>query len=260
MATPFHQEELRDWFFSGMTLGENVEIPIFTHGSGPFEEYEFDGFLRGFGIQIIGPSEDLEVLVVGREDWDSDKIQEVIEARRGKQLRIYSQEMFLALLASGNDPLDSPNIATVFGEEHPALQYIQDWGFDWPNAKQPVVFGSSGAIEADDWKIESFLKFMGYTAGAKGRDRNARRAALRMAFLENPSYVPDAQYLRVWGEPESATRLRKIAERLEININLRIDVPKMREAVSHWREDLAWLKAEFYDGRYTFPWPSPTVR
>ena len=259
MPNPFEHQEIRDWWFSAVAPSGVIEDEIYTHGSGPFEEYEFDAFLRQFGIRIVEPSTDLTTLVIGQKEWDSEVLSEIIEARRGQHLLVYSQEMLLALLSTGKDPLDSPRIARAFGEGHPVLKYIQDWGFDWPNAKSTFVPGASGDVETVDWEGESLLKLMGYTAGAKGRDQGMRREILRRAFLENPPSVSDTQYLNQWAEPGSGTRLYKMAERITLNINLQTPKPQLQEAVRHWREDLAWLRSEFYDGKHTFHWPYPNV-
>jgi hypothetical protein len=70
--------------------------------------------LWNWGIKALPPSSDLNILVIGREDWDKEHLNGVIEARRGKELRVYSQEMFPAYIAGGNDPLKSPRVAEIF--------------------------------------------------------------------------------------------------------------------------------------------------
>ena len=257
MSNPFQQPELRDWFFEELVTTGRFPNGVGTMGSGPFEETEFDNFLCKFEIQARLPSPNLNTLVVGREDWDVN-LNDVIEARRGKELRVYSQEMFLAYIATSKDPLDSPEVAEIFGDGHPALEYIRDWGFDWPTTRLVPARHYVGSTATPEWGKESFLKIMGYTVGAKGRDVQRRRNVLCKTFTGELPVIADAKYRAEWGPPRSGTRLQKIAERISIDILLH-RAQGHREAVNHWIVDLAWLKSEYYDGRHTFTWPDIIV-
>ena len=231
---------------------------VSTLGSCPLDEDELDDFLLRLGIKVSAPSPDLNILVVGREEWD-DGLNHAIEARRGKELPVYSQEMFLSYIRMGNDPLESREVAEMFGVGHPALEYIRDWGFEWPTTRLVPAISGFGVPATGDWQPESFLKLMGYTVGAKGRNLQKRRNTLHKAFVENLPRRADSNYVEQWGLPKSATRLQKIAERISINITLGSARGNRQEAVGHWLEDLKWLKKEYYDGRHTFRWPSPMV-
>ena len=184
MASPFQHPELRDWFFDGIDPTGMFPNGVSTTESCPFDEVEYDSFLGELGIKALPPSSDLNILVMGREEWDEEHLNGVIEARRGKELRVYSQEMFLAYIAGGNDPLESPRVAEIFGEGHPALEHIREWGFDWPATRLVPALSSPGITATGEWKEESFLKIMGYTAGTKGRDQSKRRSALHKTFVE----------------------------------------------------------------------------
>ena len=199
MVSPFQHPELRAWFFDGIDPTGMFPNGVSTTGSCPFDEYEYDSFLAELGIEALSPSFDLNILVIGREDWEEEHLNGVIEARRGKELRVYSQEMFLAYIAGGNDPLESPRVAEIFGEGHPALEHIKEWGFDWPTTRLVPTFSSPGITATGEWKEESFLKIMGYTAGAKGRDCSKRRSALHKAFVEELPEMSDANYVAEWG-------------------------------------------------------------
>jgi hypothetical protein len=63
-----------------------------------------------------------------------------------------------------------------------------------------------------------------------------------------------------WSEPETAVRLKKIADSLAAfaRNGRRNEKQDMSEAVNHWVTDLAWLKTEYYDGHYDsrFAWPN----
>ena len=258
MANPFQNWELRDWFFLDSKLPQGLPGEVITAGSDPFEEAEFDGFLRELGFELFPmPSPELDILIVGTQDWDEQSLHGQIESRRGEQLRVYSQEMFLSLLATGKDPLEDAAVAEAFGEGHPALEFIQEWGFDWPKTRIVPVSHSPTLDDPSGWQEQSLLVFMGYRAGAKGRNRQTRRNCLRRAFTEELPLGWDAANRDEWGAPNSGTRLYKIAERISLNIPLH-SAQGNHEAVGHWTEDLAWLKTKYYDGRYTFPWPSIT--
>lgn len=253
MSNPFQHPELRNWFFRGVRSGLVIPSEVCTHGSTPFQESEFDRFLASFGISGQAWSPELNVLVVGREGWEAEYLNEAAEDRRGKELRVYSQEMFLAFMG-GMDPLEQSQIALIFGEGHPALEHIRDWGFDWPTTRV-VPYPSGLAVPAQEgWKKESLLKLMGYTAGAGGKNVVVRRMALMKAFTANLSDKADPEYVAEWGQPQSGQRLYKIVERIALNITLHAPQGH-REAVSQWVDDLSWLKSKYYDERHTFRWP-----
>ena len=166
--------------------------------------------------------------------------------------------MLLGLLGTGYDPLDDPVVAEYFGKGHPALEYIRDWGFDWPNTR--VVPITTGSTVTTGLRERCPLKILGYTAGANGRSQQDRRYALSRAFCAN--FHSDSrlrEFMPEWGEPQSGKRLQKIAVRISMNVDPLSAGGRRPEAVRHWREDLQWLKATFYDGKHTFSWPSTNV-
>ncbi len=72
MNSPFNGNILRDWFinhFELMDIGINSVISL---GSGPFEESEFDEFLNLNGITSYNPHENIEMVIVGTDNWDED--------------------------------------------------------------------------------------------------------------------------------------------------------------------------------------------
>ena len=100
---------------------------IMTMGSGPFKESWFDSLLKRLGIMVFGPSNDIEILVLGREDWRKEQIHEILDGRSGLHLRAYSQEMFLAYLISGADPLsEDEEIVRQLAGDHPGLSFLED--------------------------------------------------------------------------------------------------------------------------------------
>ena len=256
--TPFEHPKLRDWFFQNVDASGLFPLGVATLGSGPFNEDDFDIFLGRLGIEVYATLPYLNVLVVGQQDWEEDQLNDAINARRGKELRVYSQEMFLALLRTGKDPLDSPVIAIHFGKGHPALEYIKEWGFDWPNAR--IVPVSSGVIATPRLRENSPLTIFGYKAGKTGKSKEERLNSLTRVFYADFNANPRlAEFLPDWGGPKSGTRLEKIAERVAMNIDPLSAGGRRPEAVKDWLEDLEWLRTTFYDGKHTFGWPSPNV-
>ncbi len=258
MSDPYQNETIRNWFFSNKMPTHSLPKWIGTVGSNPFEETEFDNFLKEFGFEISAPSRELSVLIIGRSEWDEKALHEVIESRRGRELRVYSQEMLLSYLGSGKDPLNYPEVSTGFSEGHPALEHIIDWGFDWPNTKIVPPLQSTGTVSAKGWNDKSILKYMGYNTGVKGRNPDMRRAAIRGAFLEQLPTESASYGVRDWGTAGSGVRLQKIAERLSINVTNQSALGH-HEAAQQNLDDLRWIKTEYYDGRYTFRWPSHTA-
>jgi hypothetical protein len=143
-------------------LGKGVPYPtdihnIMTKGSIPIEEYEYDRLLRSIGLEVYNPNSETEILVLGREGWDIDSINRVLDFRSGSQLRAYSQEMFLAYLISGNDPLleDNEQVRLLAGD-HPGLKFLEDVGFQWPTTQVPIR-GESDNFPELPYKRPSFI-------------------------------------------------------------------------------------------------------
>lgn len=66
-------------------------------GDGPWPDQQFREMMEGAGFSLwMLPDSDVEHIVVGRHSWDMSSLEQQIEAREGKQLRIYSQEMWFA--------------------------------------------------------------------------------------------------------------------------------------------------------------------
>jgi hypothetical protein len=65
-------------------------------------------------------------------------------------------------------------------------------------------------------------------------------------------------YLQEWGPAESGARLKKIADKLASECRTRRDAKKdFSVAISHWENDLGWLKETFYNPlTYGFKWPT----
>lgn len=64
-----------------------------------------------------------------------------------------------------------------------------------------------------------------------------------------------------WGQPESADRLRKMAEAIAAfarNLKRRED-DRMQQAIDSWEGDLDYLFETYYVGHFRFAWPITRV-
>ncbi|HEX9959418.1 MAG TPA: hypothetical protein VGB00_00630 [Pyrinomonadaceae bacterium] len=122
--TPFSDKDLRDWFFDSFSPDVPTVDRISTTGSTPFDEDDLDLFFKKKGITVLAMEAATEILVIGRDDWDEENLMELLDKRAGRQLRVYSQEMFLLYWMSGCDPLEDREIALKFAEGHPALEFL----------------------------------------------------------------------------------------------------------------------------------------
>ena len=234
---------------------------VATLGSGPFTEEDFDSFLQELGVKVLHPNADLELVVVGREGWSDEDLEEIVQNRAGAILKVFSQEMLLVYVFSGLDPFnESEAMLRRLGADHPALEFLSGLGFDWPTTE---AFGGGGGVSDDDWPEIGLLSHMGYRAGkTAGVPQSVRRGILRQVFKgESLPLVNNAKYMREWGGPKSRTRLLKLANTLSSFCQNEKRRPRPPWVAIEEREaDLAWAKTEFYKGRFDFTWPSTNVR
>jgi hypothetical protein len=242
-------------------------------GAGPCDEEDFDDFLNKCKIELYPVSDDTSdgapsVLVIGHEGWDEDELDRAIEARVGGTLRVYSQEMVIASLALGEDVfefLDEDELAS-FGAEHPALQYLEERGFEWPSTNIRLTESESTtvAFTSMDSPETGLLRLMGYQVGYTGLDEKQRRRILdRVLSMElRPASSRDRYYLDQWGRPSSAKRLHKMANCLAAFAasKKRIRNKDYSVAIEEWESDLAYLKKAYSSLRSDFAWPSTKVR
>jgi hypothetical protein len=260
ITNPFRNRQLRDWLCQNVDPAAIGLKAVSTTGSGPFEGAEFDEFLRRSGITPRTIASSTKVLVIGRREWSESALRTLIKARSGMKLRVYSQEMLIAFLLTGNDPLDSPSdVVERWGRGHPALTFLSEVvGFDWPTT---VVHGGGGSELQADWPQLGFLKYLGYAVGRSGGSEDERHDVLRKAYTAQrlPSVFPP-EYRSEWGRPRSSVRLHKMAYSIATFCrNAKRRPHAMEIAIAEWEEDLEWLRVKYYDGRYQFDWPSTDV-
>lgn len=235
-------------------------------GQGPFERADYRSFCRSQGVRISDQSGVCHALVIGRDQWTTAGVDRIIESAKGRVLRVYSQEMFTAVLAGQPDPFETWPLKErlkdlyAYRAGHPALEYVSQGWSGWVTG-----YDSSVPWELAEWEgrsdgvAESPLRMMGYCVGVMGLDASHRQAILTTAFKEPIPYAGDADYMEQWGEPNSGKRLKRIAEQLFRNIAAHRNRAGHDVAVAEWLDDLRWLETTFYRGAYSFDWSQASV-
>lgn len=177
-------------------------------------------------------------------------------------VKFISQQMFLASLFTGrdwDDPLPEPWAGHA--RNHAGLKYLQGArkdGFAWPSTQASPGVGD--LPEERDWPQIGLLAYAGYNVGVNGKPEQLRRRILAHTFERQilPK-LESQQYILEWGSACSAARLKKMAYSIAAfckNAKRRND-STMGTAIQEWEADLAWLKVQYYEGKFdgAFPWP-----
>jgi hypothetical protein len=239
--------EVLEWLGSLEAVGSGLSWThdVATIGNGPFDCAFMDSMVGQAGFQpcYCGDA-DAGVLIVGSENWTSEELIQHVEAADSVGLRVYSQEMALFALQTGIDPFDAgESILMEMGRNHPALDFLRDSPFEWPNL-EGLEGGGVIYVDPSSWRAESPLTSMGYHVGLSSElSQQGRRRILGNIFrgrIQFPSTFPESSR-REWGTPGSNRRLRKMVEQLRKNIQLHQNQRNYRVAVREWRSDLEWL-------------------
>lgn len=128
--------------------------------------------------------------------------------------------------------------------------------FSWPTTQAE---NGSQNISREIFKYEQgLLKHCGYRVGAKGLPANQRRQILDDIFLRPlPSTIDNNSYLNEWGQPNTAKRLKKLAESIAAFTRnaKRRNTSSLDKAIQDWEDDLTYLKLTYYNGSFYFQWP-----
>ncbi|MGJ3258007.1 MAG: hypothetical protein ACFE0S_00250 [Rhodospirillales bacterium] len=130
--------------------------------------------------------------------------------------------------------------------------------FEWPSVE--VYFGSTVNPFNEALNESGALSLLGYTVRVDGPDSRQRRRLLTLLFeggLALPSELSE-EYLRDWGKPASAVRLRKLAYSLaSFTKQQKRKRHPSSQAIEKWVDDLEFLKVNFYAQFVReFNWPS----
>jgi hypothetical protein len=253
--------ETVQWLTSQFDDPDEQIVPkqVLLIGEGPWPIDDFTELLRdlGFDVWQDGCNADIEVVIVGRENWSESVINAQIEEREGESLRIYPQELFVLLLAMQADPLiiaDTDALLRFVGD-HPAFEYLLNQEFPWPESAfedEPPATINEG-FKGDD--VHSPLYKMGYSVAQQVALSTSRRhEILEKSYAEkNLPWCISDEYMEDWGEATSRKRLRRIAWHLHLMTKR---FRRHTEAVSRWKADLDWLKQNYYKPIHRFRWPS----
>ena len=236
-----------------------VPKQVLLVGDGPWPIDNFTELLQEIGFEVWqnGCDADIEIVIVGRENWSESVIDAQIEERDGESLRVYPQELFVMLLAMQADPLEiaDPESLLKFVDGHPVFEYLFNQEFPWPETAfedgPPATIGEG--FDGED--ASSPLYKMGYSVAQQVALTPSRRHdLLEETYAEEslPWCISD-EYMEDWGEANSRKRLRRIAWHLHLMTKR---FKRHMEAVARWESDLDWLKRTYYKPIHRFRWPS----
>lgn len=215
-------KHLRDRFFKA-NRAKPFQLAVKLIGTSPFETGDLKRFLKSCGVAIVKRGEPVHAVVLGRTEWDRGEVDKIIDEAEDTVLQIYSQEMLVSILAGHPDPFQTLPLTErlwnlyAFRSGHPGLEYVANGWEGWVKG-----FGSSLPMSWGDGTGEfaqvdhSPLAVLGYRVGVNGLIEAARQEILRSAFQGPLPFVESSLYMEAWGNPNSAERLKRIAEHLEL--------------------------------------------
>lgn len=276
-----HQEELE--LLQEKTTGLNIElvrdficqqkdassiglygIDVGIQGNGPWSVIEFQEFLTEKDFSILNITDPgVQYLILGARNIDEEELSQQITTsiEEGFDLYIFTQELFLAWLITGENPLE------VWAEkdllesvvEHESLQYLIDsTEFPWPQLVEHASMNKSYEVKTFEWdgalSDESPLRKLGYSVQADMLTIQERRAILKNAYTTSAlnKFLNNSHDLERWGQPNTAQRLYAMSSLITWLANFQGSTkPAARQK---WISDLSWLKEAFYDSKMKF-WP-----
>lgn len=228
-------------------------------GHNPFAHETVCDIFTALGLKMVPSGKDTDIAVCGRDGWTAEELDELIESRIERQLRIYSQEMFVAYLLTGSDPLMARESAiNEFRTGHRLLEHVSQGWHNWVNCDVLPSWRQIALWPGYDKR--SPLHELGYAVGNNGKPTNDRRQILHRAYKERLPDTGDSVYMAKWGEPNSATRLHKIAENIAAYCrNAKRKHGSYEQAIHDWEQDLEWLRRTYYRGVMKFQWPDTVI-
>ncbi len=266
----FMQEDVLSWIFSA-TSPKTLRVRhgfLQLLGDGPWDYDTIGRPLQRQRFKLYAlPDADVAHLIVGRNNWNESDLLGQIEARSGQELRIYSQEMWFAAMATGRDPFDAedPDLLLAFAKGHSALEFLLECEFPWPTVSDRFSGGITPIDGSELGVVESPMHLMDYRVGRTSpHNEDERREILKEIFAAKDLMFGDdcsPGYRLNWGTARSAQRLYRMA----IHIKFIIDGPNgndWRKTVARddWINDLAWLKNTYFrKNTHAFKWPDTHV-
>jgi hypothetical protein len=128
--------------------------------------------------------------------------------------------------------------------------------FRWVSTEAKIGCGN---LDTSNWKKDNLLSLLGYKSGYYGLTDEARIAILVDAYTKPipKNILPFLENVKEWGMPNRATRLKKIADSIAgvVRSEKRSVTKDYSLSIYERESDLAYLKEEYYDGVYDFPYP-----
>ena len=178
-------------------------------------------------------------VVVGSENFDKTllfNLKKLMDEHPANvQIDFFSQEDFLKLLVTGHVKEYIPDDARI--SNHDGLSYLISLGFIWPSMLKWAKRPTHKTETSSNLSIESCLASMGYSA-SKNMTTDERRIALRIAIKENKC------------------GFKKVVKHLAWLVSRDSGDQMLDYANDKRKQDLAWLKLEYYKPPYPFEWPS----
>ncbi len=166
-------------------------------------------------------------------------------------------------LAVGRDILtDAPrDFLLSLAKNHPALTFLARSELSWPDCHPPALPKRFEPFEFEGGEVDqSPLKQLGYTVGkTQGMAKKRRQSLLRMAFSDEIPWTHSDEYMAVWGQPGTRTRLWRMAHHLAWLARMWSAMPSHKYAVADWRHDLSFLRTAFFKPYMRFSWPATRV-
>ncbi len=245
-------------------LEGELDCDVCLIGHGPWDEEEFKDFLEAREFNVMDPDDHFGVLIVGRsiDEHEMVALRSVLDYHidSDEPLVVVSQELFVLGLIQLINPLEYLSEDELYGlaEGHGGLTTVIEFeGFEWPYFEPDPNTSSSAIYDFDPSALgaESPLHRIGYTV-AEGRLTKAQRwTLLAEMFRTTREDVFLGEFeLRAWGRPQTQQRLYAMAKHISWLIGFRGGAAP--RAADRWREDLVWLKNNYFQHDMKFNWPS----
>ena len=128
--------------------------------------------------------------------------------------------------------------------------------FPWPSTDISTAISKGAKFERNE---VGMLSYLGYHVGLGSLLTGAQRVRLlgQIYSMRLPPLI-GLEYMREWGQPDTGTRLRKMAESLAsfVKTSKRRNLASFDMAIGHWEADLLHLRRHYYDECFDFIWPN----
>jgi len=241
------------------------DVPILITGSSPWKKDEFEEFLSSKNFNCISSNATPDILILGSLEIDTEKIDQIIDTSISieSHLKIYTQELFVYKLITGEDPLKAWEETALLSavEGHAGIEHILSIeAFQWPNLDKNYARDdyTISEINPADWSEDSPLSKLGYTVREGALSENQRHQILTRVFNESLArYLNGDNDVRIWGKPKSPRRLYAIAQFIKWLSSFQGGAKPA--AANKWKNDLQWLKTQFYLPSMAFKWPNQRI-